>query len=195
MASTTQGNDQPSLDDLISLKEAADNSGLSPNHLRLLVGRGDLWGKKIGRNWVTTIKAVNEYLARDRKPGPKPKSNLLKVLEGNPGKRPLRNNLRIKLLKRIQTPRWLPKYGKQFWRIHTPLLKSYGLLTELDSVAFEMLCVNYAVFRETAEILQKEGLLTKQKKKIGNSSFSVLLTNQKKKNFQFSFKNILYFLN
>ena len=100
------------------------------------------------------------------KPGPKPKSNLLKVLEGNPGKRPLRNNLRIKLLKRIQTPRWLPKYGKQFWRIHTPLLKSYGLLTELDSVAFEMLCVNYAVFRETAEILQKEGLLTIDERKL-----------------------------
>jgi hypothetical protein len=59
------------------------------------------------------------------KPGPKPKSNLLKLLEGNPGRRPLRNNLRIKLLERRRAPRWLPKYGKQFWRIYTPLLKSY----------------------------------------------------------------------
>ena len=90
----------------------------------------------------------------------------LKVLEGNPGKRPLRNNLRIKLYERRQAPRWLPKYGKQFWRIYSPLLKSYGLLTELDSVAFEMLCVNYAVFRETAEIFQKEGLLTIDERKL-----------------------------
>lgn len=72
MANTHNRDDQPSLDDLISLKEAAKLSGLSPNHLRLLVGRGDIWGKKIGRNWVTTEKAVNEYLARDRRPGPKP---------------------------------------------------------------------------------------------------------------------------
>jgi hypothetical protein len=75
MANETQGNDQPVLDDLISLKEAAETSGLSPNHLRLLVSHGELWGKKIGRNWVTTLKAVNAYLARDRRPGPKTKKN------------------------------------------------------------------------------------------------------------------------
>ncbi|MBN1315799.1 MAG: helix-turn-helix domain-containing protein [Anaerolineales bacterium] len=65
--------DQFSLDDLIPLGEAAELSGLSPNHLRLLVGRGDIWGVKIGRNWVTTIEAVQKYLSQDRKPGPKPK--------------------------------------------------------------------------------------------------------------------------
>ena len=74
MANIKKGKDQPGLDDLISLKEAAEISGLSPNHLRLLVGRGDIWGKKIGRNWVTTEKAVIEYLARDRRPGPKSKT-------------------------------------------------------------------------------------------------------------------------
>ncbi len=34
---------------------------------------GELWASKIGRNWVTTAQAVNEYLARDQRPGPKPK--------------------------------------------------------------------------------------------------------------------------
>lgn len=67
--------EQPSLDELISLKEAADFSGLSPNHLRLLVGKGEIWGKKIGRNWVTTKEAVIEYKARDIRPGPKPKKS------------------------------------------------------------------------------------------------------------------------
>ena len=58
---------------LISLAEAAELSGLSAGHLRLLVGRGTVWGTKIGRNWVTTEKAVREYLEKDRRPGPKGK--------------------------------------------------------------------------------------------------------------------------
>jgi hypothetical protein len=65
--------DQPSLDELISLREASKLSRLSAGHLRLLVSRGKLWGMKIGRNWVTTAQAVEEYLAQDRRPGPKPK--------------------------------------------------------------------------------------------------------------------------
>jgi hypothetical protein len=66
--------DQPKLDELISLSEAAKLSGLSPNHLRLLAGQGKIWCKKLGRNWFTTEKAVREYLALGIKPGPKPKN-------------------------------------------------------------------------------------------------------------------------
>ena len=69
--------DKPGLDELISLSEAAELSGLSPDHVRRLVRQGDLWGVKIGRNWVTTARAVTEYLARERKPGPKPKNQPL----------------------------------------------------------------------------------------------------------------------
>jgi len=65
---------QPPIDELISLKDAADLSGLSPSHLRLLVNHGELWGKKIGRNWVTTTLKVQEYLAHNHRPGPKSKS-------------------------------------------------------------------------------------------------------------------------
>lgn len=67
------GSDQPSLDELISLREAAELSGLSTSYLRLLVSRGDMWGVKLGRNWVTTTQAVEEFLARERRRGPKPK--------------------------------------------------------------------------------------------------------------------------
>jgi excisionase family DNA binding protein len=65
--------DKPRLDDLISLREAAELTGLSASHLRLLVRRGDIWGVKLGHNWVTTFEAVQDYLAQDRRPGPKPK--------------------------------------------------------------------------------------------------------------------------
>ena len=64
---------QPSLDELISLSEAAELSGLSPSHLRLLVSTKEMWGRKLGRNWFTTEAAVREYLTRGVKPGPKPK--------------------------------------------------------------------------------------------------------------------------
>jgi hypothetical protein len=78
MTPTTQNSedrecDQPSLDQLISLRDAGELSGLSTSQLRLLVSRGDIWGVKLGRNWVTTAQAVEEYMARDRRPGPKPK--------------------------------------------------------------------------------------------------------------------------
>lgn len=63
----------PDLDELISLNQAAKMSGLSPNHLRLLVSKRIIWGKKLGRNWFTTYQAVEDYLKLDRKPGPKPK--------------------------------------------------------------------------------------------------------------------------
>jgi len=67
-------NIQPELADLISLSEATRISGLSQGHLSLLIRNGDLWGSKIGgRNWFTTKKAIEEYLGRHPKPGPKPK--------------------------------------------------------------------------------------------------------------------------
>ena len=71
----TQNSDQyePKLDELITLKEAAGQCGISYSHLRRLARQGDIWAKKFGTTWLTTEKAVNEYLARDRRPGPKPK--------------------------------------------------------------------------------------------------------------------------
>lgn len=65
----------PSLDDLIPLSKAAEISGLTQPHIALMIRRGRLWGTKIGRNWVTTEKAIEAYLSRDRKPGPKPRKH------------------------------------------------------------------------------------------------------------------------
>ena len=65
----------PNLDDLISLRQASQICGLTTNHLRLLLGKRLLWGKKIDSYWVTTEKAINEYLSLGNKPGRKPKSH------------------------------------------------------------------------------------------------------------------------
>lgn len=73
---TSGGSPEPPLHKLLSLSEAAKKSGLSASHLRLLVRTGAVWGIKLGRNWFTTEQAVQDYLAHDIKPGPKPSSDV-----------------------------------------------------------------------------------------------------------------------
>jgi hypothetical protein len=68
-------NYKPFADELISLRQASKAYGLSPNHLRLLVGKETIWGKKIDTFWVTTREAVEEYISKEHKTGPKPKSS------------------------------------------------------------------------------------------------------------------------
>ncbi len=65
---------KPSLDLLISLAKAADDSGLTAGYLRRLLRNRHLWGMKIGGNWVTTKAAVDFHIAKNLKPGRKPKS-------------------------------------------------------------------------------------------------------------------------
>ena len=59
------------IEDLISLAQASTNSGLSAGHINYLVRNNKLWGIKLGRNWFTTQKALENYLASNRNPGPK----------------------------------------------------------------------------------------------------------------------------
>ena len=64
--------DPAKLQDLISLQVAAKLCGISSGHIRLLIREGDMWGIKIGRNWVTTDQAVSDYKA-SAKPRGRPK--------------------------------------------------------------------------------------------------------------------------
>jgi hypothetical protein len=63
---------QPGLDDLISLSEAAELSGFTPRHLRRLCSTQELWAKRLGRSWFTTEKSIKDYLSLNIKPGRKP---------------------------------------------------------------------------------------------------------------------------
>ena len=67
-------NYKPPIDELISLRQAADISGLSQPHLRLLVRDQKIWALKIDSMWLTTKDAVYIYMKQDRKTGPKPKT-------------------------------------------------------------------------------------------------------------------------
>jgi hypothetical protein len=64
---------QPGIADLITFDNASKLSGFTTRHLRNLADTKQIWAVKLGRNWFTTTKAVNDYLATERKPGPKSK--------------------------------------------------------------------------------------------------------------------------
>ncbi|MBT4306207.1 MAG: hypothetical protein HOA61_01890 [Bacteroidetes bacterium] len=71
MVQETTKENQPSLDDLISLSEAAEISGFTSRHLRHLCSSQQLWAKKLGRSWFTTEKSIKDYLSLNIKPGRK----------------------------------------------------------------------------------------------------------------------------
>ncbi len=58
--------------ELISLQDAAEYAGLAKRSLHNYAQQGRLQAKKIGRMWVTTRAAVDEYLhSRNRENIPK----------------------------------------------------------------------------------------------------------------------------
>ena len=76
--------------------------------------------------------------------GRPPKPTALKVIQGNPGKRPLPKG-EVKPAPGAEAPPWLvaPQARAEWERIAPRLLK-LGLLTELDGEAFGLLCGHLA---------------------------------------------------
>ena len=55
----------------ISVTEASVISGLTTSHVRYLLRNGEIEGVKVGRNWLTSEKAIRDYVATGHRPGPK----------------------------------------------------------------------------------------------------------------------------
>jgi P27 family predicted phage terminase small subunit len=91
--------------------------------------------------------------------GPPPKPDRLKVLAGNPGKRPLKK-ARAKLDgKGPSCPEWLSPEAKVEWRRLAPELVRRGLLTPLDRAAFAGYCQSYAHWQQCQRVVVREGSL------------------------------------
>jgi P27 family predicted phage terminase small subunit len=90
-------------------------------------------------------------VARGRKPLPTD----LKVLRGNPGKRPI-NASEPKPIKKIPRPAsWLSKEAKKVWRRTAPILFRLGVLSEADTDALTNLCCAIAEYENAVQELQK----------------------------------------
>jgi hypothetical protein len=63
------GNEENDKSRLISLPEAAELYGYTPEYLNQLARRGRLKAQKVGGRWITTPKDVEEYIASRHKRG------------------------------------------------------------------------------------------------------------------------------
>ena len=93
--------------------------------------------------------------------GRKPKPTALKVLEGNPGKRPLNKNEPQPEKKAPRCPSWLEPEAKKEWKRMAKTLETIGVLTQVDKAAFAGYCQAYARWKEAEEFLSKHGTIFK----------------------------------
>ena len=59
------------MEDYISVKEASERYGLSGQRIRQVLATGIVQGRKFGITWAIDVKSLEDYLAKNRKPGPK----------------------------------------------------------------------------------------------------------------------------
>lgn len=85
------------------------------------------------------------------------KPTALKVLQGNPGRRP-KNAREPKAQRgRPKCPAWLSAKARAAWGELCDLLDSMRVLTISDRKALELLCDAYAEWRDARETIRKEG--------------------------------------
>ena len=93
--------------------------------------------------------------------GRKPKPTAIKVLEGNPGKRPLNEHEPVPPQGDISCPDWLEPEAKREWARLAPALEAMGVLTTADLMAFAGYCQAYARWREAEEFISQHGVFFK----------------------------------
>ena len=89
--------------------------------------------------------------------GRKPKPTALKVLEGNPGKRPINEHEPIPPKGTVKCPTWLEPEAKKEWKRLAPSLEAMGVLTQADLTAFAGYCQAYARWKEAEEFISQHG--------------------------------------
>ena len=89
--------------------------------------------------------------------GRKPTPTAIKMLEGNPGKRPLNTKEPKPAKKAPSCPKWLEPEAKKEWRRLAKQMEQIGILTEVDMAAFAGYCQAYARWKEAEEFITQHG--------------------------------------
>jgi len=89
--------------------------------------------------------------------GPIPKPAHLKILEGNPGNRPIETSLKPAPVA-PECPSWLDKTAKKEWNRVVPELEKLGLISQLDRTALAIYCQSYSQLVACEKALAKEEL-------------------------------------
>lgn len=93
--------------------------------------------------------------------GPQPQPTNLRVLNGNPSKRPLPQNEPKPKPIAPKCPQWLDKDAKTEWKRVATELEKLGLLTQIDRTAMAAYCQSYSRWKEAETALSKHGTVFK----------------------------------
>jgi P27 family predicted phage terminase small subunit len=88
------------------------------------------------------------------------KPTALKILQGNPGKRPLPQNEPKPAPIAPTCPAWVNSDGKKLWKFLAPKLERLGLLTEIDGGALACCCNEYGTYVELVREIKKKKVRT-----------------------------------
>ena len=91
------------------------------------------------------------------KPGPVKNPTALKILAGNPGRRPLPKDEPQPQRGRPNCPAWLGKEAKATWKKLAPRLNDMGVLTLVDGNALTRYCWMFGEWLKYADELQTDG--------------------------------------
>lgn len=92
-------------------------------------------------------------MTRGRNPTPTP----LKVIRGNPGRRPLNPREPQPPKKAPAKPQWLKGEALSEWERVAPILAKIGLLSELDRAALVGYCTQYAIYVRAMADIESRG--------------------------------------
>ncbi len=96
------------------------------------------------------------------KRGPAPKPTLLKLAQGNPGRRLLNLNEPEYPTESVSCPDFLSEEAQAEWERVAPMLTERGLLTAADRAMLVGYCVAWADFQDAERQLAKYGKIVKQ---------------------------------
>ncbi len=95
------------------------------------------------------------------RPGPPPKPTRLKLIQGNPGRRPL-NKAEARPEAAVPAcPAELPEAAKREWRRVARELHQLGLLTRIDRAALAAYCEAWSAWIEAVQAIQRTGPVVK----------------------------------
>ena len=89
--------------------------------------------------------------------GPAPEPTTLKLLKGNPGRRPINDREPRPKRRRPRCPQWLDADAKATWKQLVPELEQMGVLTRIDGNALARYCVLWSRWKRAEQFIAKHG--------------------------------------
>lgn len=87
--------------------------------------------------------------------GPPPKPTALRLVQGNPSRRPLPKNEPRPSASAPDVPEFLDEYGREEWNRVAPQLLRLGCLSEIDGGALAVYCQAFSRWRHIEDVLRK----------------------------------------